>query len=267
MNQARLQLQKQYLKSRVSEDESQLVSALKGRLEEIRLGVQENLSKVASGNAEALLKHTDEDVDSTCRDLFVELMKQITTECKMIIFARHIMEQSLSMLLERCPCSFVVVAIGSLARGEATPYSDLEYLFLIEEKTEDTVGFFERLAMTSYFLIANLGETTLSYMDIEELKGWFDDCSTNGFKIDGLTEGAGNIPTGNGRGNLKNPFITTPQELLHRYELVMMQPDHKEALRGDLTAMLTYMRPVYTEGKGERMQADLKTATRRIKAD
>ena len=76
---------------------------------------------MASGNAEALLKHTDEDVDSTCRDLFVELMKQITTECseKMIIFAGHIVEQSLSMLLERCPCSFVVVAIGSLARGEA----------------------------------------------------------------------------------------------------------------------------------------------------
>ena len=269
MNQARLQLQKQYLKSRVSEDESQLVCALKGRLEEIRLGVQENLSKVASGNAEALLKHTDEDVDSTCRDLFVELMKQITTECseKMIIFARHIMEQSLSMLQERCPCSFVVVAIGSLARGEATPYSDLEYLFLMEEKTVDAVGFFERLAMTSYFLIANLGETKLSYMDIEELKGWFDDCSTNGFKIDGLTEGAGNIPTGNGRGNLKNPFITTPQELLHRYESVMMQPDYNKALRGDLTAMLTYMRLVYSEGKGERMLADLKTAMRRIKAD
>ena len=54
------------------------------------------------------------------------------------------------------------------------------------------------LALTSYFLIGNLSETKLSYMAIKELQGWFHDTSKNGFKIEGLLEGAGNTLTGNG---------------------------------------------------------------------
>ena len=73
--------------------------------------------------------------------------------------------------------------------------------------------YFERLAVTSYFLIGSLGETKLSYMDIDELKGWFDDLSTNGLKIDGLTTGAGNVPTGNGKTE-GYQLIVTPDILM-----------------------------------------------------
>mgnify|MGYP001793048346 CR=1 FL=1 len=51
--------------------------------------------------------------------------------------------------------------------------------------------------MVSYFIMGNLGETKLSYMNVKELYGWFEDKAKNGFKIDGLAPGAGNIPTGN----------------------------------------------------------------------
>ena len=82
------------------------------------------------------------------------------------------------------------------ARGEATPYSDLEYLFLVDESTPESMRYFETLSMISYFLMGDLGETKLSYMAVQELHGWFDDKAKNGFKIDGLAKGAGNIPTG-----------------------------------------------------------------------
>lgn len=131
---------------------------------------------------------------------FYEIIRNASLACseKMATFAGDIIAESVCWLSpKKPPCDFVALAIGSLARGEATPYSDLEYLFLVEHKSDDALQYFERLAVTNYFLIGNLGQTKLKYMAIKELKGWFDDRSKNGFKIDGLSPGAGNIPTGN----------------------------------------------------------------------
>ena len=81
-------------------------------------------------------------------------------------------------------------------------------------------------------------------MHIKELCGWFDDKAKNGFKIDGLAPGAGNIPTGNSVNN-RNHFIVTPEQLADRYKGILDNPDPKEALRGDLTSMLTYTTSLY----------------------
>ena len=86
-------------------------------------------------------------------------------------------------------------------------------------------------------------------MAIRELQGWFDDKSRNGFKIDGLAKGAGNIPTGNNSGN-ENHFIVTPKQLAERYKKKLDNPD-ANALKGDLTAMLTYTQSIYSYGNVE----------------
>ena len=179
-------------------------------------------------------------------------MEEISVACSedMRKFAREVIGKSVSLLKQSAPCSFEAVAIGSIARGEATPYSDLEFLFLIEDHTEQSVCFFEMLALTSYFLIGNLSETKLSYMAIKELHGWFDDRGKNGFKIDGLTDGAGNIPTGNSIQH-KNHFIVTPKQLSERYKTILDNPNPNEALRGDLTAMLTYTVSIYSHQNEE----------------
>lgn len=61
----------------------------------------------------------------------VQAASQTCTEM-MICLARTIMEASVKAQKVGPPCGFTAVAIGSLARGEATPYSDLEYLFLLD---------------------------------------------------------------------------------------------------------------------------------------
>ena len=48
------------------------------------------------------------------------------------------------------PCKFSAVRLGSLVKGEATPYSDLELMFLVKEKTDDANKYFELLAMSLY---------------------------------------------------------------------------------------------------------------------
>ena len=164
----------------------------------------------------------------------------------MITYVNQIIRKSVSVLSAIPPCPFVVVAIGSLARGEATPYSDLEYMFLIKRTTPAMEAYFERLAITTYFLIGNLRETKLSGMAIEELEGWFDDCGKNGFKIDGLHKKAGNIPTGNGFHGFKNKFILTPEELLEEYKQCFTYPLQEQAIQGDMTAMFRYMKEVFS---------------------
>ena len=157
----------------------------------------------------------------------------------MVNFAGDVMKQA----AEICgppPCQFAAVTIGSMAKGETTPYSDLEFLFLIEN--EDSVSYFERLAVTAYFIIGNLRETKLKYMDINELNGddkWFDDASVSGFKIDGLQRNAGNIPTENGTQSQKNKFIQTVDGLVKVYEQIFLHPDPEKSKIGDMSAMLS----------------------------
>ena len=170
----------------------------------------------------------------------------LSCSSEMITYVNQIIRKSVSVLSAKPPCPFVVVTIGSLARGEATPYSDLEYMFLIKRTTPAMEAYFERLAITTYFLIGNLRETKLSGMAIEELEGWFDDCGKNGFKIDGLHKKAGNIPTGNGVDGVKNQFIMTFDELSEEYKQCFTYPNQAQAVQGDLTAMLKYIKVVYS---------------------
>ena len=108
----------------------------------------------------------------------------------MIHLADMVMRTGVELLGEEPACDFAVLAFGSLSKDEATPYSDLEFLFLIKEKNWVTESYFEHLAMIVYFIIGNIQETNLKYMDIEELEGWFDDEGKSGFKIDGLRTNA-----------------------------------------------------------------------------
>ena len=242
-------MQQMYWRGKVqlsTEQHKQLSDNLKSQLGMIRFRCQQknDESDDLAQKFPGFVEKPDHDVIS----VFIESVKDIYTQCgnDLVNFVKTIVTCAVGMITQKPPCSFTVVGIGSLARGEATPYSDLEYLFLLhaENKSVPIMEYFETLAVTTYFLIGNLGETKLSYMAIEELQGWFDDQSQNGMKIDGLGKGAGNIPTGNGLDKPHNHFIMTYDELLSKYQHVLNNPEPEEAKRGDLTAMLTYTRVI-----------------------
>ena len=169
-----------------------------------------------------------------------------TTTSLMTMFTSLVISKAVGVC-GKAPCSFSVVRMGSLAKGETTPYSDLEFLFLIDRRTEEMMKYFERLAVTAYFIIGNLKETKLKYMNIEELTGWFDDKSTNGFKIDGLSVNAGNIPTGNGSTQPRYRMIMTVDEAAMWYKRVFTMPNEKDSIRGDESAMFSNTCHIYGE--------------------
>lgn len=89
---------------------------------------------------------------------FAACMQRKTVYCtdEMVKFAGVVIDESVKILNRTPPCDFSVVGLGSLARGETTPYSDLEYMFLVDRKNPEIVEYFEHLAVTFYFLIGNL---------------------------------------------------------------------------------------------------------------
>ena len=98
---------------------------------------------------------------SNTQDIYSQLLCDIPNLCThvnrdMIMLTRSVLEKVLDICGEP-KCGYCLVALGSLARGEMTPYSDLEFLFLIELKSDEVLQYFERAAVTMYFLIGNLG--------------------------------------------------------------------------------------------------------------
>ena len=198
-------------------------------------------------------------------DLWISKVNSLSSACNkdMVHFTFTVIEDAIR-ICGSPPCEFAAVGIGSIARGETTPYSDLEFLFMVKDKTEEC--YFERLAVTTYFLIGNLGETKLKYMNIEELvkEKWFEDESQNGFKIDGLSPNAGNIPTGNGSEEKRNKFIGTVEELVAEYGKIYREvPSRGKALKGDLSAMLSSTVLLYGS---ERMMDEFTNKTGAIEA-
>ena len=250
-------------------EQQKITHDLVSELESIRKHFREECAK-----ADALVELFESDsVDQAVLQDFYELMKSISLGCSdaMAQFAKKIIDESVKLLTSPPPCDFEAFAIGSIAKGEATPFSDLEFIFLIKRKNQETVQYFELLAVTTYFIIGNLSETKLSYMAVDELKPWFEDKAKNGFKIDGLLQGAGNIPTGNGSEATRNHFIVTPQELADRYLHTLHNPDRTQSvMRGDLTAMMAYSKPLYVHhgkhSKGLLGQFQAMTASAKINA-
>ena len=175
-----------------------------------------------------------------------------------VTVSRVVIESSVNTLekaCESCPCSFVAVALGSVAKGEATPYSDLEYAFIVEKDNK----YFTKLAVDTYFKIGNMGETPLKCFDIIELKKRNDlACNAadiaSGYKIDGITEKAGNMPTGNGKLNGQTLTLTV-DDFMALYQREAELPLGEIA--GDKSDMLSSTVVIYTnEGEKSQLHAD-----------
>ena len=159
-------------------------------------------------------------------------------------FSKEIILSSIEVLSKKelvAPCQFTVIALGSVAKGEATPYSDLEYAFIVE--SEDT--YFTHLAVDSYFRIGNLCETPLSAFDIAELKDSdmlpLEKISTVGFRIDGIKRKAGNIPTGAVGGQR---LMLTVDGFMELYKTSTLTPF--DGVAGDKADLISCSKEIYS---------------------
>ncbi|CAB4000188.1 tetratricopeptide repeat 28-like [Paramuricea clavata] len=216
---------KKHLISRIKEAERQFLSSILLRDSLIDFPDYEND-----------IKHKD--VLSTIRDSCKEIIRQVDFECdpgvmpldeeqRVVLEKRRTslistlfrkiskdMIDFIQMLIEECtsvlgnaPCRFAVIGLGSLARNEMTPYSDMEFAILLEDgaETESNLEYFRNITRYFHLKVLNLGETILPSMGITSLNDfysgdparmWFFDDGPKGCSFDGAMPWASKYPLG-----------------------------------------------------------------------
>ena len=84
-----------------------------------------------------------------------KVQRFLTSAYKKILSALILDSQT---LLGPSPVQWACIGMGSMARDEMCPYSDLEFAFLIEKKTETNLQYFRTLSQLLELKIINFGE-------------------------------------------------------------------------------------------------------------
>ena len=124
------------------------------------------------------------------------------------------------------PCNYAIIALGSVARMEATPFSDLEFAILYADPAiGDKINYFRVLSHFLHLKVINLGETILPALAIEQLNdfqcsdpsgNWFYDSETpRGISFDGAMPWASKTALGRMKTKSKPALelIRTPEEM------------------------------------------------------
>ncbi|MCE5316918.1 MAG: tetratricopeptide repeat protein [Parachlamydia sp.] len=99
------------------------------------------------------------------------------------------------------PCEYSMIGLGSLARKEMSPYSDLEFALLVEQSSKDNLDYFRKMVLWLEIQVIHLGETEFKILDSGRISPVM-----RGFSFDD----GGNTPLG------KQEYvelIKTPEEL------------------------------------------------------
>ena len=121
------------------------------------------------------------------------LQNQITYDYKRIMVNIATLSEE---ILGSAPCNFAMAGVGSLARKEITPFSDFQYIIVLEQQKQwrNSLPYFRWFNVLFQVFLVNLQETALSKLNIFALNdksskhgNWFrDSFTTDGVSFDGL---------------------------------------------------------------------------------
>ena len=135
------------------------------------------------------------------------------------------------------PCQYTVMGMGSLARGEATPYSDFEHMITLEEQKHKPqhLDYFRWFTLIFHIVILNVQETIVPALHITALNDkdskfgdWFFDSHTRGISLDGMMPHASKYPLGRGPTTNKPWAVELIKPLHEMLKYLSSESDLKE---------------------------------------
>lgn len=125
----------------------------------------------------------------------------------------------LNILLDECialigkgyPDGFAVMGLGSMARLEMCPYSDLEFAFLIEDSSPERLNYFRKLSQFLTLKMINMGETKCELLRFKRGKAGEEDRPAKSFVSSGFSMDIGGLCPSGKSGIYE--LIGTPAEL------------------------------------------------------
>ncbi|PCJ23078.1 MAG: hypothetical protein COA94_08585 [Rickettsiales bacterium] len=196
----------------------QRITRYKAGLEQVRLITKKELESISSiENISERAKRVE------------ELYKNIAT-----FFVDESNKGFIQQLLDECfddlgqlpnGCEYAISAMGSLSLGTMTPWSDLEFIILINEDNEGYKEYFRKFTVLLNMKVILLGETFLAAAGIKILNDYksenpsdicfFDNVTKGGFCFDGPVWYACKTPLGRqGYSNhLDYELILTPRQM------------------------------------------------------
>jgi len=119
-------------------------------------------------------------------------------------------------VMEKPPCEYAIVGMGSLARNEITPYSDFEHIIILSNLVnyELHLKYFRWYSVIFHTIILNLQETIIPSLNIKSpndeyssLDDWYFDAHTQrGISFDGMMIHACKFPLGRTETNKNKSF-------------------------------------------------------------
>ena len=146
--------------------------------------------------------------------LAIQALYQLTTR-EMKAFIGELLRECIT-ILGIPPCGFAVIAFGSTAREEMTPFSDLEWGILIDDDQEKNKAYFRTLTNLLHLKVIGLGETSLRTMAIPTLLDIDDyNIGRKGFSFDSSLSYACKWPLGR-----ETTYTASKQLMLKGFELI-----------------------------------------------
>ena len=198
------------------ESHQETIDKYRRELHQIREDIKLQLSTLPQQSIQTKTSHENE-IDFI-RQIYIQLHNKLRDYIKSLLGDCY-------KTLGNSPCKFAIVGLGSFARKEMTPYSDLEFMILLEEgqDTDKNKDYFRHLTNLLHLKVINLGETILPAMAIDALNpayrpaDWifFDDINRRGFAFDGAMPQACKTPLGKKDADSNSIFelIQTPSNM------------------------------------------------------
>ena len=218
------------------------------QLADIRGNIERMLMDIDSGS---LLHSASHQFENTLNDTGSAFNTGTAIIEKLNSLAKYIsaeMKQFVKSLIMECidvlgspPCKYAILGLGSMARDELTPYSDLEFAILVKEdiRIPSVAKYFQNLTDALHIKILNLGETVLPSMYIKSLNNfespdpnsnWFyDHITPRGLSFDGAMPWACKTPKGR-KPTSEKPWTT--QLIQTPLEMAAFQSEDAEVREG-----------------------------------